>query len=84
MKNLAILEYMFMFDPADTWSHLNQFEGSLRDFFTQNGLEAQIVSSVNGQPGKRMLLIKKVDKIPEIKPPKQHDPKAQLQKMGRK
>ena len=59
MKNMVILEYLFMFNPSDTWSHLYEFEKSLTEFFNSKGLEAEVVKTVEGSPGRRMLVIKK-------------------------
>jgi len=59
MKELAFLEYMFMLDPAGPWQHLSEFESDLRKFFIANGLEAEIVRTVGGQQGKRILFLKK-------------------------
>ena len=55
----VLLQYNFMFDPADTWSSLYEFENDLYQFFNSHGLEAEIVKSVEGQNGVRILLINK-------------------------
>lgn len=58
MKNLAFLEYIFMFDPNDTWSHLYEFENQLAKFFSSHNMEAQIIKTVEGGSTRRILLIK--------------------------
>jgi hypothetical protein len=60
MKNPVMLEYMFMFDATDTWQHLSQFENDLADFFRAQGFQAEIIKSISGQVGKRVLFIEKV------------------------
>src|SRR3990167_7572329 len=82
MKNLAFLEYMFMFDPSETWSNLYQFEDSLVMCFGQLGYEAEIVKTAGGQFGKRVLLISKIGGIPgtkttSIKEKPKAEPKAE-------
>lgn len=57
VKNLVMLEYAFMFDPKQTWSHIDDFEDDLAAFFKTKGLEAQIISPINGYKGRRILFI---------------------------
>lgn len=59
MKTYALLEYIFMFDPGEIWSHAYEFEHSLTQFLKTKGLEAQIVKTVEGAEGRRVLLIQK-------------------------
>lgn len=61
MSEFVFLEYSFMFEPGSAWQHLSQFEQDLAAFFTDNGHEAQIVKTVSGQSGRRILLIKKIE-----------------------
>jgi hypothetical protein len=63
MNDLAFLQYMFLFEPTSTWQHLSQFEGDLADFFRANGMEAQVVKTVGGQIGQRILYIKPLTNI---------------------
>jgi len=53
---IAFLEYTFMFDPATSWSSLYQFEDQLAKFFGERSMEAQVIKSVEGQPGGRRIL----------------------------
>lgn len=66
MKDVAFLEYAFMFNPNETWTHLHQFESDLADYFKTLGLEAEIVNSANGQPGKRIMLLKKIEMVGSV------------------
>lgn len=66
MKNLALLTYTFLFDPTATFQHLYEFEKSLSDFFAAHGMEAEVIKTVEGGGGNRMLLI---TRIQEIVPP---------------
>ena len=50
-----------MFDPGETWSHAYEFEHSLTQFLRSKGLEAQVVKTVEGASGRRVLLIQKSD-----------------------
>lgn len=52
-----------MFDPADTWSSLYEFEKDLAVFFNQKVLEAEIIKSVEGQEGNRILFIRRKDRL---------------------
>lgn len=56
---IVLLEYNFMFDPSESWQHLWQFEQDLSNFFNAHGFEAQIIKTIEGQSGKRVLFIKK-------------------------
>ena len=81
MKNPIFLDYTFLFDASDTWQYLNQFENDLSDYFTSLGYQATIVKSMQGQPGKRILFISKVDPVKGM--PKQNPlpPGKQIQQI---
>ena len=75
MKTYAMIEYIFMFDPTETWSHLYEFEKALGDFFKSKGLDAQVVKTVDGASGRRIYIINKKEVFipapsPEIGRPK--------------
>ena len=57
----AFLEYVFMFDPLRAWGHIDDFEKDLADFFSSYGFEAQILKTIGGYEGKRVLYITKVE-----------------------
>ena len=61
-----------MFNPLRAWSHIDDFEKDLADFFSAYGFEAQILKTIGGYEGKRVLYITKVEGIPkdQISPPK--------------
>lgn len=59
-KNLAFLEYSFLFDPTETWQYLSKFESDLAKFFGSLGYQAEIIRTVEGQVGRRILYIRKV------------------------
>lgn len=65
-EKLVVLEYLFMFDPDETWDSLSIFEKDLAKSFAEHGVEAKIIKSIEGQQGKRVLLLKK--KKEEIQP----------------
>lgn len=81
MKNPIFLDYTFLFDATDTWQHLNQFENDLADFFSSMGFKADIVKSMQGQPGKRILFIQKVEKIKGMPEKQPLPPGKQLQQI---
>ncbi len=61
--NYACLEYTFIFDPAAAWQNSYQFEKDLADFLLAFGLEAQTVKTVDGGNSRKILLVKRVDKL---------------------
>lgn len=83
MNKMVMLDYTFLFEPDNTWGHLYQFESELSKFFASRGFEAQIVKSIEGQQGRRILLIKRVDPLhqPGNPPEKSVGPQQQLTSM---
>jgi hypothetical protein len=76
-KKFAFLEYLFLFNPADSWTSLSDFEHDLADFFSAHGLDAEILKTVEGQIGKRILLIKKAEElVPTVIEKKPSDAKS--------
>ena len=61
--NFVVLEYLFMFNPEETWDSLSGFEKDLSKFFNEHGAEAVIIKSIEGQQGKRVLLIQKKEEL---------------------
>lgn len=68
MKQLAFLEYTYVFEPtAQTWQRGFEFEKDLADFFAAHGLEANIVETVGGS-GRRVIYIAKIeDKLDKLR-----------------
>lgn len=62
MKQIALLEYAFMFDPSKTWSSLSEFESLLVQFFQERDLDVEVVKGISGQNGRRMLLLSPIEK----------------------
>lgn len=80
----AFLEYAFIFDTTETWQHLFQFEQDLSKFFALHGCEAQILKTIEGGGSKRILYIKRIDKLlqPAVKKNMPvRSPNEQLSKM---
>lgn len=67
MKNLTLITYSFLFDPTTTWSHLYEFEKSLSDFFAAHGMEAEVIKTVDGAMGTKVLAITRIQTI--VAPP---------------
>jgi hypothetical protein len=77
MKQIALLSYMFLFDPSEGWSNGFQFEADLADFFAANGYEANLVQT-QGNATARVLSLTKIQEAaprlenqPETKTPQQ-------------
>ena len=60
---VAFLEYVFMFDPGDVWSHLSEFESFLTKALKDVDLEGELVNVVGGQSGRGVIYIKKKEMI---------------------
>ncbi len=59
---MVALTYTFIFSKsANLWNHVYQWENDLADFFAANGLEAEVISTVEGSNAGRMMIIKKLD-----------------------
>ena len=80
MKDIVYLEYCFIMEPG-TYAHLDLFEKSLADFFAEEGLEAQMITTIGGYRGRRMIYIRRKEIIASIKPYKINSPKVQLDKL---
>lgn len=60
MKNAVFLDYTYVFDPSDTWSHLFEFEETFAAYLKTIGFEAIKVKRSEGQQGRGMMIIQKV------------------------
>lgn len=78
MKSIALLEYLFMFDPANTWSSGLDFERDLADFFMAHGYEADWITARGNI--KRILYIQKIEQFPKVTKPNLTEPPKQPQK----
>lgn len=67
MKQVAFLEYSFMFDPSEAWSNGYQFENQLADFFTAYGFEARIIQTAGGT-GRRIIFVERIDVPKTVEP----------------
>jgi len=67
-KQTAYLEYVIMFDPAETWAHLFEFENKFGEFLGTIGLEAEITTPI-GMATKRILFIRKKEEIQPLEEP---------------
>lgn len=59
MSTVALLEYAFMFDTGEAWSNLYQFESTILKYFETLGFEAEILKTVEGTTGRRIMMLKK-------------------------
>ena len=63
MKKIAFLEYVFMFDPSKTWSHLSEFEATLAKFFSGMNMEVEIMLPIGEKQDRRILYIRNKEEI---------------------
>ena len=68
MKQIALLEYMIIFDPTSAWQHGSEFEKALADFFAAYDYDMQVVD-VRGGSGKRVIYLTKLETISVPEPP---------------
>lgn len=68
-QEMAFLEYSFLFDPREVgWPTIQDFERDMSAFFEAYGVEAQVLKTIEGQFGRRILYLKKViEDQPELK-----------------
>lgn len=81
MKKIAVLRYMIIFDPSETWSNGFQFESQFADFFAAHGFEAQIIAPAGGT-GDRVIQIERVytpEKVAQQLSKSQNQPSANNQ-----
>lgn len=63
---LAILNYMFMFDPTDTgWTSGSKFESSFVDYWAAFGYEAEVIETAGS--GVKAIMIRKIDSLNQVK-----------------
>jgi len=60
-RKYVFLDYIFIFEPSLTWTSLPSFESDLADFFAAHELESEIMRTADGQVGKRVLLISRME-----------------------
>jgi hypothetical protein len=84
MKQMAFLNYTFLFDPSSTFSQAYQFEDALANFFGEYGLEATVIKTIGNPQGNKMIHIKEKDlpQLPKEKPSKGNAGK-QIRQLGK-
>jgi hypothetical protein len=61
MDNVAFLEYLFMFDTTNTFSHLYEFENLMASALKDAGMTVEIVNPVDTKSSRRIMMIKKIE-----------------------
>ncbi len=62
--SMVSITYQYIFSKdANIWNNAYEFEQDISDFFAANGLEADVVTTVSGSTGNRIILIKKIDEV---------------------
>ena len=57
---MAFLEYSFLFNPRELdWPTIQDFERDLTMFFTEHKVDAKVLKTIEGQFGRRILLLEK-------------------------
>lgn len=75
--SMISIQYQFIFSKdANIWNNINEFEQDISDFFLSNGLECNVVSTVRGSYGPRMILISLIPDGRTLKNPKGVDLKS--------
>ena len=88
MKKIAILDYMFIFEPDTTWQSGSAFERDLADFYAAHGYDCQVIEP-RGNSGKRIIFVTNIDALSLMKndknkivSPRQVSPQKILKKMS--
>jgi hypothetical protein len=63
-KNMMYKEYAFIFDPADSFQYMYEFESKLDEFFSMTGYEVEKIT--NSDYGKCIVYIRKKDIMEEM------------------
>ena len=63
-KNMMYKEYAFIFDPAESFQYMYEFESKLDEFFTMSGYEVEKIT--NSDFGKCIVYIRKKDIMEEM------------------
>ena len=59
--SMVSIAYQFIFErDANIWNNIFAFESDIADFFKTNGLEADMVNTVDGSNGLRVIIIRKM------------------------
>ena len=69
----VFIKYGFIFEPADTWSNLYQFDQLFAKYLREMGLQAELVRSEDGQEKMKILYITKKQDAGDVKPLKKPD-----------
>jgi hypothetical protein len=70
MVRIIFADVTFMFDNNSPFAHYFEFEKSLFDFFDSKGLQAEVIKSMEGAVGKRIVLVTKKPDMGQPEPPK--------------
>lgn len=63
----VILKYSMIFDPAETWSKISDFEADFAKFFTDRGCEIEVIQTPTGSTEEKILLINRKQTLVEDK-----------------
>ena len=57
MKKVVFLEYAFIFEAGTTFDNIYDFENVLAEVFKVNGCQAEVLDTVRGNLGRRIVYI---------------------------
>lgn len=81
MTQKALLSYLFMFDPSETWQHRHQFEGDLFKFFDEKGFVGYVMPYIEGGGGPRIICVDKKEEVVLEKILEEVGPQKKLEKL---
>lgn len=81
-KQIAYLEYTFIFDPKELWTTMQDFEYDFAKFLKQHSIQAEFVDNIMGDK-KRIFHLYKISTVEPPKAPKLSSDK-QMQQLRKK
>lgn len=73
-EKVTLLEYIFIIENDNLWSNIYEFEADLAKFFGEHGIEAKRTNTINGQQGRRILILEKKEEIEKLEMPQKKEP----------
>ena len=71
MAKIALVRYTFVFEPAQTFAHLYEFENKLGEVLKLNGLQAEVIESGSGAVTDKTFYLSKIEEVPVLVPPEE-------------
>jgi len=84
MDKYVLIKVTMLFNPADAWQHVHQFDKSFASYLDSIGLVAQEVVTQGGAAGEKIILVKKKPVLVEIPKQDEKGPQQVLTQMKEK